>query len=408
MMSTKNPTTARAWRVAAWISLSYALVASIWIYASDRLLARLSDYPPALISLQTYKGWLFVAITTLLLYGLIDHLLTREYALRPAAGPSDTLRIESAPLIPSLWQGIRLPVLIFLALAGAISSLGYLVYAQQKHALQTAKAEELRWIADDKAAGIDHWLAERRRNAEFIARDPLLGHAVGRWFLTSTPAADEGQRLEQWLTALKETFGYTAVLLLDTEGQVRLGVGIARLHPHRQGLVRQALASGQVVLSDLHWCPERVGSPIDLDLIAPLPGPADGQPTLGALVLKIDPGQHLFPVIQAWLTTSPSAEILLVRREREEVVYLNEPRHRQGTALRLRLPLASEELPAARAVRGEQGVVEGVDYRQVPVLAALRAVPGTAWFLIVKIDAEEVFAPRNPRAAAVTCRARAA
>ena len=41
--------------------------------------------------------------------------------------------------------------------------------------------------------------------------------------------------------------------------------------------------------------------------------------------------------------------------------------------------------------------MEAVDYRGVPVFAALRPVPDTAWFLIAKIDSEEVDEPIRRR-----------
>src|ERR1019366_2599372 len=65
-------------------------------------------------------------------------------------------------------------------------------------------------------------------------------------------------------------------------------------------------------------------------------------------------------------------------------------------ALRLRVPLTSD-VPAVMAVNGRQGNVEAVDYRGVRVFAALRPVPGTAWYLIAKIDAEEVGEPIRRR-----------
>jgi PAS domain S-box-containing protein len=51
------------------------------------------------------------------------------------------------------------------------------------------------------------------------------------------------------------------------------------------------------------------------------------------------------------------------------------------------------DLPAARAVRGETGVVEGEDYRKVKVLAALAKVPESPWFLVAKTDYAATFAP---------------
>ncbi len=90
-MEAKNPLITRQWRSAVSISLIYALVASVWIYASDVALVRLSDYPSALTSLQTYKGWLFVAVTALLLYGLICHFLARELERQALAQRFDYL-----------------------------------------------------------------------------------------------------------------------------------------------------------------------------------------------------------------------------------------------------------------------------------------------------------------------------
>src|ERR1019366_6010565 len=48
--------------------------------------------------------------------------------------------------------------------------------------------------------------------------------------------------------------------------------------------------------------------------------------------------------------------------------------------------------------RGPQGPFEGPDYSGVPVFAAARPVPGTPWFLVAKIDAEEVRGPIARRA----------
>ncbi|MBF0505522.1 MAG: PAS domain S-box protein [Nitrospirae bacterium] len=49
------------------------------------------------------------------------------------------------------------------------------------------------------------------------------------------------------------------------------------------------------------------------------------------------------------------------------------------------------------AGRGVVGIVEGVDYRGVRVLAAIKPVPGSTWIVISKVDAEEVYAPVRER-----------
>lgn len=50
---------------------AYAVLASLWIFFSDRVLALLVDDPARLTELQTYKGWFFVATTSALLALLI-------------------------------------------------------------------------------------------------------------------------------------------------------------------------------------------------------------------------------------------------------------------------------------------------------------------------------------------------
>lgn len=61
---------------------------------------------------------------------------------------------------------------------------------------------------------------------------------------------------------------------------------------------------------------------------------------------------------------------------------------------RLRLPLASPMLLAARALRSQAtGLIEGTDYRGTPALGVVRRVKGTPWYLIAKLDQLEAYAP---------------
>jgi hypothetical protein len=79
------------------------------------------------------------------------------------------------------------------------------------------------------------------------------------------------------------------------------------------------------------------------------------------------------------------------------VEYLNDLRFHKNAALALRYPLPNGNLPAARAVRGEEGIVEDLDYRGIRVLAALKGVTGSPWFMVVKIDLKEIFTPLRER-----------
>ncbi len=84
--------------------------------------------------------------------------------------------------------------------------------------------------------------------------------------------------------------------------------------------------------------------------------------------------------------TSPAAQ-------GNRILFLNELRLRKHTALSFSLPASAPNLLCAMAARGDSGLAEGVDYRGVPCIGALLAVPGSHWYMVAKVDQEEVFAP---------------
>ena len=105
------------------------------------------------------------------------------------------------------------------------------------------------------------------------------------------------------------------------------------------------------------------------------------------------PNTYLYPFIERWPAASLTAETLLVRREGNEAVFLNELRFQTNTALNLRVPLDRVALPAAQAALGREGFMEGIDYRGVPVVAALRAIPDSPWSLVARMDTAEAYGP---------------
>jgi PAS domain S-box-containing protein len=95
-------------------------------------------------------------------------------------------------------------------------------------------------------------------------------------------------------------------------------------------------------------------------------------------------------MIQSWPAPSKSAESILIRKEGDDIVYLNEFRRLKNTELLIKKPVATENLDAAMATSGVTGTVDANDYRGIPVVAAMKKVPGTQWYLIAKIDREEI------------------
>jgi PAS domain S-box-containing protein len=283
-----------------------------------------------------------------------------------------------------------LPLLAYAALALLVAALYFSSFQQIETLIQREKQRDLGAIADMKADQIAEWRGGYRRQGEAHARNSMLAAEFGQWLREGAPANGRKQRLLQILTELRHAQSYKSLALLDRRGVVRLSpdAGFA-LDAEDMPPVRQALGGGQTVFIDFHHSSHGVQG-IRIDLIAPL---TVGDNVVGALVLQIDPNDYLYPIIRAWPMHSASAESLLVRREGGDVLFLNELRHRKGTALELRMPLGTANLPAAMAVRGEASAAGSIDYRGVPVVAEMRPVAGTPWFVVSKVDRDELFAP---------------
>lgn len=289
------------------------------------------------------------------------------------------------------------PLATFIALVLAIGGTGFFYLVHQMDHSRQAVQRELLAIAELKTGQIAGWYAERKKDAEVALHNAIVQPQL-RQYLAGAPHAPSARTIVSWMER-RRGIGYRQLVLYGADGSPRLWApSNAPLPPRREVQAVRAAIAGEVVIDDLHRPP---GGNVELSIWVPVGAdPASGTPAIGVLLMEIDPQQFLYPLIRTWPTPSHTAETLLVRREGDDVVFLNELRHSRQPALALRIPLAAEKrLPAELAVLGRKGVVEGVDYRGEPVLAAVNSVSGTPWFMVAKVDQDEIYAPLREQAA---------
>jgi len=293
-------------------------------------------------------------------------------------------------------------VLIFVVLAIAIAITGYFYYTYQKEYMKLEEHNELHESADLKVKMISWWLREKLGDANGIRANGPLIRDVRQW-LARPDASGVKDSLLKWMSAFNDSLEYKGAFLLDTKGSVRLSFPGKEtgVEGYTLDLADEAMRTKQVVLSDLFR--SRSGDEIHMDLAVPLLI-EQGNDTLpvGVLILCIDPDRFLYPLIRSLPIPSRTAETLLIRREGDDVLYLNELRHLGNTALIYRRSAKEKRLIASMAVSGKEGIVEGIDYREVSVIAAIRKIPNTSWFIIAKMDVDEIYAPVRERLWLVT------
>ena len=316
---------------------------------------------------------------SLLIIGLAQLVFSARYSERPTASDA-----EAVSFLPY--------VLVFIFLCAGTSLASYYFYRETEQRFRQKVESELLTISELKTVELVRWRMERLWDANLTQNDSTTA-AVRQ--LLSTPDSPSAQlEMQDLFGKYLRHIGYDRVILLDAKGVTRMSLPYTQ-EPTDAILVahaRDSLRAGNSILQDFYR--DKYDQRAYLALIVPVFEQQEGSSPLGVIVLRIDPDIFLYPLIKLWPTPSASAETLLVRREGNDVLFLNDLRFGGNATLDLRLPLTGNTgLPAAKAVLGQRGIVEGFDYRGIPVIAAVRAVPDSPWFMVNRIDTSEGFAP---------------
>ncbi|QQS54954.1 MAG: PAS domain S-box protein [Candidatus Competibacteraceae bacterium] len=354
------------------VVLIYAVFAALWILFSDKAMEWWLDVPSQITLAGTAKGWVFIAVTSLLLYGLLRRRWPGDDAIGVAMPPR-------ASLIP-------LALLATLIVALTVAAIAYAVREEQEKEIA-----RLHTIADLKAQQVADWFEERLRNARLIQTSESLADYYRRWRETGDTASRD--RLFKRLIEFHKLGIFEAIVLLDEQARPLWHVGHVSIEldpTARAGFVRAAQSS------DVCWVgPYRdAEGRIHLDFAVPLPVAAGQQPH-PLVILHTEETLYLPWHLGDWPVPSASGEVVLFRRNGEQIEFLNALKYAPDAALQLHRPINDEYLLAAQLARGKVGVshlLQGEDYRGAAVFGVGRNIPGTDWYLLAKLDRSELYA----------------
>lgn len=360
------------------VVLLYACFAALWILLSDHLLELTLSNPDLLLLASTLKGWLFVAVTSGLLYWLMQRQQRAPEQPRPTLSRRRTLTI-----------------IALLAL-----SVGTIVSLSIWHSLSEERARaaaQLQTIAASKAREIAGWHIERMRDASWAQKSQGLRDAWLQWQEGRRDA--QALRLRQFLTTffVNDTV-YTQVEIIDVEGQRLFGSELRAPQGNAPAATSAPPVLHQGVLEALTGNrPLRVGpwrnaqGRLQISFIAPLAAESHRP---AAVVLHHEPSEYLHPTLRDWPVPQQTAETLLFRADDDDGVFmLSALRHDRDAALRLHLPATQRDVMSVRVVRGEVhpgALIEGLDYRGVRSYGVAQRIEGTEWWLLAKQDRAEL------------------
>ncbi|MBL8140559.1 MAG: PAS domain S-box protein [Acidobacteria bacterium] len=252
-------------------------------------------------------------------------------------------------------------------------------------------------VGELTAVQVAEWRTRLAHDVAGASRADVTRRAIDR-ALATPAAAGRADDLVALLTFFRTVHDYDAAMVITTDGRALAVAGdeLPRADSAHPQVLADARQSEGGVLSPMFRGP--LGH-VDIDAAAAIRDA--GGDVRAFLVSRTNASATLDPVIQLRPTASPSTETMLVMADGDDVLFLNDLRHRQGAALALRHQMSETGLPAVAAVSGQKGEFRGRDYRGVPVLADLRPVGGTPWFLVSKVDMAEILDDARERAVTI-------
>lgn len=288
-------------------------------------------------------------------------------------------------------------LMIFFTASTLIIILGYYIYQNQKNDIYNAASQQLTAITELKVWEINNWRNERIGDASVIYKNNVFASDVMQYF--NNPSSIKAKNnILSLLSATQRSYQYKNILLLDKNRKVKLALNKYDydFNKFHSNVINEAIKKNDVVFSNF-YSDENNGE-VNLSMAIPIVIFQKGNTMhIGTVMIILDPNIRLYPTLKLWPIPSKTGETLLVHRDGNYVAYLNELRHINNVPLMMKFPLTELSLPSVKAVLGWKGVVYGTDYRKKSVLAAIKAVPNTAWFLVAKVDTEEIYVPLTAR-----------
>lgn len=269
--------------------------------------------------------------------------------------------------------------LFLISLCILITTGSYLYYKQEKKALYKKKSVYLKAIAEPKIDELVHW------NKERIADADIISHLL---YLKYSNRKDLISEFNHVSPNILREYDYDAIFISSIDGEMiyNIGSGLSAFDNLTVDKIKQAIRRDTILVTGFYYC--NLEKKVHYDIVAPIKDENDK--TIAAIIFRVDPNDYLFPLIQSWPTPSKTSETLLLKEQNDSVLFLNELRHMKNTAFSLKIPLSRIDVPAVQAIMGYRGIFDGTDYRGERVIAYVSPVPNSNWFMISKVDYDEL------------------
>jgi diguanylate cyclase (GGDEF)-like protein/PAS domain S-box-containing protein len=281
-------------------------------------------------------------------------------------------------------------VLVFVLLTAGLFALSRAFYVVTLKHARAFMESELATVAGLKADQIRDWREERLAFARALQANP--SNAQNAKALAANPgSATPLTQFQAGMSGLQKSLPFVGVELVLPAGRTLAAYPQTAAPPstaESMSLGHEAWRDGRPLLGTI-GLDDKTGSRT-VEMVVPLmEGEAHRKP-VALLRVIFNAAAEIDPMLDDWPNRRPTAEALLLQVEGGNFVRLSRPRLYGAPTPPPPIPVASFHRPGEQGALGQEGIVEGRDYRGRQVLEYLRAVPGSPWLIAVKTDLAEL------------------
>jgi PAS domain S-box-containing protein len=284
--------------------------------------------------------------------------------------------------------GNKITLLVVAVVLLSIVAISYITYNFTKESLQERHLDKLKAVNQLKTERISNHFLHTANNLESISRLDAVRKALS----IAEEAAEDSSAysLEQVLDPLQKTYGYENIMVVNRYGHIlyaavnKHGQQTGKLFKDPDGRTLEQSAKG-VFFSKVY--PE--SEQYYLLAAAPIKDLNGAHAATLVAELSMEP---VYRIALDSTSMGKTGETLIGRLSNDhKIQYLSPLRHSDYMPLQLSIMEGDQQgIPMQRAVKGEQGAISGLDYRQVNSLASWNHIPALGWGIVSKIDSDEI------------------
>ncbi|MCX7874911.1 MAG: PAS domain S-box protein [Melioribacteraceae bacterium] len=268
-------------------------------------------------------------------------------------------------------------ILLVFILSIIVSVAVFIYYNLEVKKLVTEKENELKTLSLLKTKIIYKNIKEGFTEAYLLSKDEVLIDLL----------SGNKQKLSKYLVSLKNQHNYDNIILTDTSGNIIESINnYEKLNPFLIEFIKKAVKTKKIYSTDVYNC--TIHDKIQIDLVAPI---IKNSKVLAVIIFSTDPMSELYPLIQSSPVRYKTFESYLIRKDSDSITVISPLKFKSNAVLNKKFSYNDKRAAIVKATKGYTGLVETVDYRNVDVVAYVNQIPHTTWYMVTKIDREELY-----------------